>query len=604
MEVPGRSTSRRRAKGDEEVTIRSETFAARAAFTSAAVAALAVLPGRGDDLDAERGHLPRRASVDVPFLGTVPGPKAAELGARVKASGPQTEIRLEWKAMEPAVLFAGNITSYSLWAITRDGRTENLGEVPVREKKAGKAVFRTGQKDFALVVTAEVLPGSEVPTELAVFTSGAADPRRGASNREFTYEATYPVQGVIRPGNPSIALLSYAAKGSEPIELQQARKALELAKEIGAGAVDGASVEAAERQLAQAQGSAAGGSRSAVVDYARRSLENSAVAVRLAFQKAIREALAAREARDQELARARERELAAAKARADEARGEAIAATAQAAAAEAERGRIASELDRLKREREQLQTALKDALGKYMRVSESARGIVVDMGDILFDVNKATLKRDAELAVAKVSGILAVFQRVSIRVEGHTDSTGTEAFNRKLSAERARAVAEFLEAQGIAAARIAHAGYGPANPVAPNDTKEGRARNRRVEVILNEGGVERHPVARALRRAPRPAAIRGCPGPPARPRFGGSPRGPARARRGGPSAAGAPPPVRRGFPSCEAVADAGAERVLASRMRRVRSATPSTPSRLIARARCISTVRGESLSFSAISGLL
>lgn len=486
----------------------------RNALFVALFAVLTSLPAAGTTWSLNAVTYPEGRTIAVPFLGTGLGPKGAVLEARVKASGSQTEVRLSWKGMEPAVLFAGNVTSYALWAITRDGRTENLGEVPVREKKSGTATFRTGQKELALVVTAEVLPGSEVPTELAVFTSGAADASKGASNREFTYDATYPIQGVVRPGNLSIALLSYAAKGAEPIELQQARKALELVKELGADAVDPKSVAAAERQLAQAQGSAVGGSRSAVVDFSRRSLENSAIAVRLAFQKTIREALAAREARDRELALAKERELAAARARAaaesarateasalaaeasaraEAARGEASAASAQAAAAERERSRIAAEVDRLRGERDQLQNALREALGKYMGVSDSARGIVVNMGDILFDVSRSSLKRSAELAIAKVSAILAVFPKVNLRVEGHTDATGTEAYNRKLSAERARAVADFLAEQGVATERISHAGYGPANPVAPNDTKEGRAKNRRVEIILSEGTVEATP---------------------------------------------------------------------------------------------------------------
>ena len=146
-----------------------------------------------------------------------------------------------------------------------------------------------------------------------------------------------------------------------------------------------------------------------------------------------------------------------------------------------------------------------------MKVEETARGLVVNMADILFDVNKYTLKKDPELALAKVSAILAVFPKVQVRAEGFTDTSGKEELNMKLSAERARTVADFLAAQGVAAERLTHAGYGPANPVGDNATAEGRAKNRRVELILNQGPVTATPggtVApeRPAKKAAKPAA--------------------------------------------------------------------------------------------------
>lgn len=157
------------------------------------------------------------------------------------------------------------------------------------------------------------------------------------------------------------------------------------------------------------------------------------------------------------------------------------------------RERVAAEVARLKAEQEQLKNSIRDAVGKYMQVEETARGLVVNMGDILFDVNKSTLKKDPEIALAKVSAVLGVFPKVQIRAEGFTDTTGKEELNMKLSAERARSVAAFLVAQGVAADRITHAGYGPANPVGDNASAEGRAKNRRVELILNQGPVTATP---------------------------------------------------------------------------------------------------------------
>ena len=154
---------------------------------------------------------------------------------------------------------------------------------------------------------------------------------------------------------------------------------------------------------------------------------------------------------------------------------------------------MAAEVTRMKAEQEQLKGSIRDAVGKYMQVEETARGLVVNMADILFDVNKSTLKKEPELALAKVSAILGVFPKVQVRAEGFTDTTGKEELNMKLSAERARTVAAFLVAQGVPADRLTHAGYGPANPVGDNATAEGRAKNRRVELILNQGPVTATP---------------------------------------------------------------------------------------------------------------
>jgi hypothetical protein len=196
----------------------------------------------------------------------------------------QVDIKLAWKMMEPAVMFAGNITTYNVWAVTLDGRPENLGELQVREKKSGEGSFRTGKVNFAIMVTADVLPGTVIPSELVVFTSGKADPAK-AKSEEFSIETSSMIGEFTRPGNPSIANLTYAAKGSEPIELQQADKAYNLAVELKAETVAAKEMETAKIQLAQARNSVKGGSKSAVVDYSRRALDSAGTAVRLKIQQ-------------------------------------------------------------------------------------------------------------------------------------------------------------------------------------------------------------------------------------------------------------------------------------------------------------------------------
>ncbi len=421
---------------------------------------------------------PEGKKISVPFTRTDIAPKAATLVGTLRMEKGQVDVKIAWKMMEPAVMFAGNITAYNVWAVTSDGRPENLGELQVREKKSGEGSFRTGKVNFAIMVTADVLPGTVMPSDLVVFTSGKVDPTK-AKSAEFSVETSSIISEFTRPGNPSIADLTYTAKGAQPIELQQADKAYDMAVALKAETVAAKEMETAKTQLAQARNSVKGGSKTTVVDYSRRALDSAGTAARLKVQQILDERAAAEEAR--------------LKAAEEKKRQELEAAKAQAAAAEADKARMAAEVTRLKAEQEQLKNSVRDAVGKYMQVEETARGLVVNMADILFDVNKSTLKKDPEIALAKVSAVLGVFPKVQIRAEGFTDTTGKEELNMKLSAERARTVAAFLVAQGVAADRLTHAGYGPANPVGDNATAEGRAKNRRVELILNQGPVTATP---------------------------------------------------------------------------------------------------------------
>jgi outer membrane protein OmpA-like peptidoglycan-associated protein len=166
-------------------------------------------------------------------------------------------------------------------------------------------------------------------------------------------------------------------------------------------------------------------------------------------------------------------------------RVEARASATAAALAEVERQRAL-----MAQERNELEQRLSGALEKVAATTSTARGLVVNLSGILFDLGKATLTTEAQLTVAKLSGVLLMMPDVNLRVEGHTDSTGSDEINEKLSKERARTVYDLLLSQGIPAERMSYEGYGPRFPVASNDTADGRAQNRRVEVVLKEGEVE------------------------------------------------------------------------------------------------------------------
>ncbi len=134
----------------------------------------------------------------------------------------------------------------------------------------------------------------------------------------------------------------------------------------------------------------------------------------------------------------------------------------------------------------QLFNALHQLEGEYARITQEARGTIVSLSDILFDFDKATLRREAELNLVRVATILNQFPEMSVHVEGHTDNIGTPEHNMDLSQRRAQAVYEFLVTQGVDPARLSAQGFGLTRPVADNSTAEGRQRNRRVDLVIQD----------------------------------------------------------------------------------------------------------------------
>jgi outer membrane protein OmpA-like peptidoglycan-associated protein len=109
----------------------------------------------------------------------------------------------------------------------------------------------------------------------------------------------------------------------------------------------------------------------------------------------------------------------------------------------------------------------------------------MNMSDVLFEFGKYTLKPEAREKLAKVSGILLSFPGLTLEVDGYTDNVGSDEFNQKLSEERADTVRDYLASQGVPATSITTKGFGKTNPIASNDTPEGRQENRRVELVVS-----------------------------------------------------------------------------------------------------------------------
>ncbi len=527
---------------------------------------LAALSLAASDLPLWVVQFPEGSSVDLDMAAT-PRVAPARAEASVKFKGGQARIEVDYKKLPPAILFGGDVTTYVVWAVARDGNAENLGEL-IDKDASGSGEYRTGQKEFALIVTAEAYPLVLRPSELVCLASVAPAQKKAKS----TPITVSNLGAAPRTGNTAVGGMSYS--GSEPIEVVQAQHVLDQAKLMGAEKYAPDSIRDAGITLAQASNSFKAGRDKVGIDFARRSLSLSSTAIRdtqknldaeaaaaaaakraaemqsLEQQKsaaqaqaadAQQQALAAREAAlaareqaaaaqqqltnlqqqaqqaQQEAAAAQQRAAAAglsaeaadaARREADEARSraEALAAQANAAKAEAERttaevatvaatleaqnAKLQKENERLLKERDDLASQLDGALSSVAQITKTARGVVVNLPDILFDINKATLKPNTQVALGKLAGIVSLFPNINLRIEGYTDSTGSDELNQRLSKERADAVMAFLRGQGVATTRMTDAGYGPRFPVADNATAEGRARNRRVEIILAEGVIQ------------------------------------------------------------------------------------------------------------------
>ena len=222
---------------------------------------------------------PEGRSIDLAFKGTSAAPSVAKLDASVEAAGTQTRIELSWRKMQPALLFGGEITSYVLWSVTKDGVAENLGEVVVSDP-SGDATFQSGRKEFALMLTGEPFPGVTRPTDVVLFTNEPARADR-AKTTPFSFDKFL---SEARPANASIDDMEW--KGGEPVWVAQAKAVYAMAERVGAAAVNPKAMTEAKTTLAQAENSTkSGGSRKSVMDYSRRTTALASEAIRDLYRK-------------------------------------------------------------------------------------------------------------------------------------------------------------------------------------------------------------------------------------------------------------------------------------------------------------------------------
>jgi outer membrane protein OmpA-like peptidoglycan-associated protein len=467
----------------------------------------------------------RSGATKINFQGTDLMPGAAGQ-AKVESKRGALEVEAEFSGLDRPTSFGNEYLTYVLWAISPEGRPVNIGEVLVGDNHRSKLDVTTDLQAFALIVTAEPYYAVRRPSNVVILENSIRSDTVGATEAVDAKFELIDRGGYIPTGYKFDPVILNAKL---PLEFFEARNALRIAQSAGAERYATESYQKAVNQMNEADALATGRhenkkslsalSREVVqtaedareiavkhIDEERAEGERSAGAGREAHAKARAneesqrrvnaEAATADAIRDRNEADRKNRDAQAAAQQAAGAQADAerdrndARQKQQAAEADSDRNRAAAassdaQLKDAVRDREELRARLLQQFNLILETRDTARGLVVNMSDVLFDSGKYTLRPLAREKLAKISGIVLAYPSLNLAVEGNTDSVGTEAFNQDLSEKRAEGVRSYLTQQGVPESSTTATGFGKNRPIASNDTSEGRQQNRRVELIVS-----------------------------------------------------------------------------------------------------------------------
>jgi outer membrane protein OmpA-like peptidoglycan-associated protein len=478
----------------------------------------------------------RGGTTQVDFKGTSLTP-AVDGNAKVTGHTGRLAIDVTLRHLAPPRSFGPEYLTYVLWAITPEGRPSNMGEIRPNDDGNSRLQVTSGLQEFGMIVTAEPYFAVTRPSDVVV-----------AENivRQDTAGGIHPISAkfdLLQKGQYTVNLSpdqlpATTADKKTPLELLEAQNAIAIAQAAGADQYAADTLGKAKAYLAQGQNYLRQKQNITPIGAVARATQAAEDARLLTLQKKQEEQTAAERQRAQdrihqaqsqaesESARAdaarldaqhqkEQRELAEqerqaaqqAKLEAEQAAQQASQDRAaaqqqlqqseearQAAAQQAEQARLqAQQSDQARAQavqqaEEQRQRLLKQ-LNQVLQTRDSARGLIVSMSDVLFDFNQATLKPGAKLRLAKVSGIILAYPDLKLEIDGFTDNKGTPQYNMTLSDKRAKAVRDFLVAQGVGSDAVNTKGFGDSNPVASNATAAGRQQNRRVELVVSGNAI-------------------------------------------------------------------------------------------------------------------
>jgi outer membrane protein OmpA-like peptidoglycan-associated protein len=465
----------------------------------------------------------RSGTTHVDFRGTELMP-TAKGEAKVESRLGSTKVETHLEHMSGAGQYGPEYLTFVLWAVTPEGRATNLGEVVLQGDHAD-LLSTTDLQSFGLIVTAEPYFAVTQPSDVVVAENFVRNDTTGTIEQvDAKYELLQ--RGIYVVDRGKYTPVKIDPKG--PLQLAEAENAVEIARIAGADRYAADTMQKANIDLQNARDfldrshdrkrsetnarEAAQTAEDARIITVKKIQDDEQAAEHAAAQAAAEQSRLDQERRaqaeaQQRTAEAQQRtaEAAAARAAQEQAAAEAARAaaleqqnvlTAQAeqarlAAQQAEAQRQQADAERQKAETEkaELRERLRQQLNLILETRETARGLVVNISDVLFDFNKYTLKPGAREKMAKVSGILLAYPGLKIQLEGHTDAIGSDEYNQKLSEQRAQAVRDYLVQQAVPADSVTAIGLGKADPVASNDSPSGRQQNRRVDMVVSGSAI-------------------------------------------------------------------------------------------------------------------
>ena len=455
----------------------------------------------------------RSGNTRINFQGTTLLPEARG-NAQVASKQGAIRIESEFQGLQSASKFGPEYLTYVLWAISPEGRPVNLGEVLFGTDGKSKLNVTSNRQAFGMIVTAEPYFAVTQPSDVVVMENEVrADTKGQFEEVEAKYELLQRGQYELNV-NPA-ELQPIRTDSRTPLELYEARNAVRIAKWTGAEHYASDSLNKAKVSLQSAEDyQARRGNKKSEITAAREAVQTAEDARIITVKKIDEERQASElqvsadaEARAKAQADAatqqkKQAETDAAAARAQTAQNQvtsdAAAAKAQAetdaakakAQAEAEQARLAAQ--QAENDKAALRAKLAEQLNSVLQTRDTARGLIVNMSDVLFDTAKYTLKPGAREKLSKVAGILLAYPGLNIEVDGHTDNVGGDEYNQNLSEQRAGSVRDYLVAQGVATNSITAKGFGKTQPVGTNDTAAGRQINRRVELVVSGEAIGAH----------------------------------------------------------------------------------------------------------------